>query len=161
MKDIFEAKMKKIIFTLFAVLLTTSIAIAAWQDTFLKDFAENGTAAVAKALAEEASPDEIIAFASAAGVQAETLVTAMCDAGLSPQDLQGFLPKLGMSTNALMSFCGGQGNISNVNKFPGASTQNTNSLSVSTGTNYAGDGKPLGSDGGATAPLPASPNNFN
>ena len=141
--------MKTIIFTLFAVLLTTSIALAAWQDTFLKDFAENGTAAVANALAQEASPGEIIDFAS--GIQAEMLVTAMCDAGLSPQDLQEFLPKLGMSINALMSFCGGPGNISNVNKFPGASTENTNSLSVSTGTNY--DEK--------SAPFPASPNNFN
>ena len=144
--------MKKIIFALFAVLLTISIALAAWQDTFLSDFAENGPAAVANALADGASPQEMIDIASAAGVQAETLVTAMCEAGLSPQDLQGFLPKLGMSTNALMSSCGGQGNISNVNKFPGASSQNTNSLSVSTETNYDEKGGPI---------LPASPNNFN
>ncbi len=139
--------MKKIIFALFAVLLTTSIALAAWQDTFLEDFAENGAGAVANALAEGASPQEMIDIASAAGVQAETLVTAMCDAGLSPQDLQKFLPKLGMSTNALMSSCGVPGNISPVNKYPGATTD---SSSVSKGTNYAGDGK-----------LPASPNNFN
>lgn len=143
--------MKKFIFALFAVLLTTSIALAAWQDTFSKDFAENGTDTVKNAL-QEASSGEIIDVALAAGIQEKMLVTAMCDAGLSPQDLQEFLPKLGMSINALMSFCGGPGNISNVNKFPGASTQNTNSLSVSTGTNYDGDGTPI---------LPASGYNFN
>ncbi len=144
--------MKKIIFALFAVLLTTSMALAAWQDTFLSDFAENGPAAVANALAQGASPGEMIDIASAAGVQAKMLATAMCDAGLSPQDLQEFQSGLGMTPNQIITACGGQGTISNVNKFPGASSQNTNSLSVSTETNYDEKGGPI---------LPASPYNYN
>ena len=145
--------MKKIIVALFAVLLMTSIALAAWQDTFVSDYAKNEAAAVANALALGASPGEIIDIATAAGVEAEMLATAMCEAGLSPQDLQGFLAKLGgMSLNALMTACS-QDNISSENQFAGASEE---SSSVSKGIDY---------DGGAgavpTPPLPASGNNFN
>lgn len=150
LKEIYEAEMKTIIIAMFTVLLSTSIALAAWQDTFLKDFAENGTAAVTNALALGASPAEIIDVAKAAGIQAETLVTAMCDSGLSPQDLQGFQTGLAMTINDIMTACG-QGNISYENQFPGATKDST---SVNKQTNYAGDGKPL-------APRPASPNNFN
>ena len=145
--------MKTIIFTLFAVLLTTSIALAAWQDTFSSDFAKDSVATVKNILALGGSPGEIIDVASAADIDGKILVTAMCKAGLSPQDLQGFLAELGnMSLNVLMANCVGHGNISPINFFPGSSSQNTNSLSVSTGTNYDGDGTPI---------LPASPNNFN
>lgn len=147
--------MKKIILTLFVVLLTASIALASWQDTFSSDYTKNSTGAVANALALGASPGEIIDVALAIeGVQAELLATAMCDAGLSPQDLQGFLPKLGgMNLNALMTACGSQDNISSENQFAGTSAD---SSSESKRTNY---------DGGAGATpiqlLPASGNDFN
>ena len=139
--------MKKIILALFAVLLTTSIALAAWQDTFLTDFAKNGAATVATPLALGVSPSEIIDVATAAGVDPTMLVTAMCEAGSSPQDLQKFLAKLGnMSPNVLMTICLGPENISQINKFPGATLD---SSSVSKVINYDGDGAPLGSAGGA------------
>ena len=165
--------MKTIIFALFGVLLTTSIALAAWQDTFSTNFAKNGAATVASALALGASPGEIIDVASAAGIEPKTLVTAMCEAGLSPQDLQGFLAQLGnMSANVLMTACVGPGNISLENRFPGA---NPETFSVSKEPNYAsietfsvsnepndnGTTVDGGTPGGGTPSQPASGNNFN
>ena len=140
--------MKKIILALFAVLLTTSIALAAWQDTFSTDFAKDSVASVKNILAQGGSPAEIVA--SADGIDPAKLVTAMCDAGLTPQDLQGVLTQLGKSANEVMSLCG-LDNISFERQFPGSSTEIRNSLSVNVGTNYDGDGTLLDSTGGAVA----------
>ena len=135
--------MKTIIFVLFAVLLTTSISLAAWQDTFPDDIAEKGLAAtVAADLALGAYPDEIIDIALAAGVQAEKLVSAICDAGVPLQVLQDSLPILGLGLDAAMIAC----DIPTVDRFSGAG--------------YSSASKKTDYDGG-TPVSPASGHNFN
>ncbi len=134
--------MKKCIVALGILLFTAANALAAWQDTFVQDFTKNKTETVKNALALEASPQEMIDLLAAAGVETKTVVTALCEAGLSPQELQPFVK---LSANELQFLCGGQGNISPILGFPGA---NPDAFSVSKATNYDGDGKPLGSDGG-------------
>ena len=114
--------MKRFIFALFTVLLTTSIALAAWQDTFSNDFEENGATAVANALALEASLVEITDVSITAGIQAEMLVASMCDAGVPFQALQDLLPKLGIGHEAAMIAC----DISVADRFSGAGYSSTN-----------------------------------
>jgi len=146
--------MKKVFFALFAVILTTSLALAAWQDVFSTNYAEKGLGtAVHEALAAGASPGEIIDLASSIdGIHSAPLVTAMCKGGLTPGDLQDFLKKLGMNPASLKKACekgrqgegkGIRGDIAYDNRFPGS---NPPSASESRGT--------------SSAPTPASGHTF-
>ncbi len=110
--------MKKIILALLAFLLTTSMALADWKESFLNDYMENGlNVALINALALGISPAAITDTAIAIDeIQAEMLVAAMCDAGVPWQDLQDSLPKLGIGREAAMIAC----DISAEDRFSGA-----------------------------------------
>ena len=117
--------MKKIIFALFAVLFTTSIALADWQEDFVSDYAEYGLGiAVTNALAAGNTPKAINETAMAMAIEdvdGKALASAMCDSGVPIQALEDSLSVLGIPIQAVVKACGGgQGSISATGAFPGA-----------------------------------------
>lgn len=115
--------MKKIILALFIVILTTSTALADWQEDFVSDYTADGLGiAVTNALAKGIAPKAIIETAMAIeGVDGKALASAMCDGGVPVQALEDSLSILGIPVQAVAIACGGgQGNISATDAFPGA-----------------------------------------
>ncbi len=154
--------MKKIMMVLLALVLTSSIALADWQETFVTDYNESGlNAAVTNALAQGYTPEQIIAVAMAIeGVNGTVLASAMCDGGVPVQAMQNSLDLLGINQQTVMKSCGGgQGNISASGAFAGSGYS-----SAAKGTSQ-GAGN-LGSTGlppvvAPPTPPPASGSNFN
>ena len=120
--------MKKTVLVLLAILLTSSIALADWKDSFLTDYTTSGlNAAVTNALAHGIAPEAIIVTAMAIeGMNGVVLATAMCDGAVSIQALQDSLNVLGISQQVAITSCGGQGNISATGAFPGATYSSAN-----------------------------------
>lgn len=148
-------KMKKLIFALLAVLLTSSIALADWKDPFLSDYTNKGlNTAVTNALALGISPKAIIETAMAIeGVDGAVLATAMCDCGVPVLALQDSLSELGISQQVAINSCGGQGNISATGAFPGAAYSSAGKEIIFSDNNARVGGGPLDP--------PASGHNFN
>ena len=169
--------MKKIIFVLLAVFLTSSIALADWQETFKDDNLAGGlNVAVKNALAKGISPAAIIEMAMTIDdMSGAVLATAMCNSGVSVQALQGSLNILGINQQTAMKSCGGgQGNISAGGAFAGAEYSSAAKGTSQGGNSLRAAGLPPGNGGpgaGASAVPPvivgpgpgpaASGDNFN
>jgi len=143
-------KIIKISLPLFAVVLTTSIALADWQESFLDDYSEKGlNTAVTNTLAAGISPGAIIETAMAIdGMNGEVLAAAVCDGGVPVQDLQDSLHVLEISQRTAITLCAAvQETFLPAGSFPGAGYS-----SVSRKTNY---------DGSNNTVQPASEHTFN
>ena len=114
--------MKKIFFSLLAILITFSTASANWKETFLKDYSENGlNPAVMNALSQGIAPETIIETAmTIEGVNGAMVATAICDGGVPVNDLLNSLDLLGINRQTAIQSCGAYGNVSASTAFPGS-----------------------------------------
>ena len=132
--------------TALGLLLTASISLASWQQSFLQDYEKQGIdRAVINALARGVDPLEIISQAlTIDGLTAERITEAVCNGGVAVQAMDRALELLKIKRQTAVNICE---NISANLKFPGSDY-----LSVNKRTNYDGTGNRI---------RPASGHNFN